>query len=97
MLKTVTFILLTLALLTPVSTALAYIGPGAGISVVGSLLTIFATFAVAIGAIIFWPVRKLMQRRKARRNAVASADTVKADTVNSDTIKTAADSKPDGS
>lgn len=49
--------------------ALAYIGPGAGISVVGSLLSILATFFVAIGAILFWPIRKMLKRRKARREA----------------------------
>ena len=51
-------------LLTLVSPALAYIGPGAGISVLGSLLSILATIFVAIGAIIFWPLRKFIKRRK---------------------------------
>jgi len=55
-----------LALLLVISgQALAYIGPGAGISVVGSLLSILATFFVAIGAILFWPIRKMLKRRKA--------------------------------
>ena len=44
--------------------ALAYIGPGAGISVLGSLLGILGTIIVAIGAILFWPIRKMMKRRK---------------------------------
>jgi len=68
--------LLTLLLLTPVSAALGYIGPGAGISVLGSLLSILATFFVAIGAIVFWPLRKLLKRRKARRAAEAGAESV---------------------
>lgn len=90
--KTITFllqapVLLTLLLLTPVSNAFAYIGPGAGMSVVGSLLSILATIVVAIGAILFWPLRKLMKRRKVRRNATAGADTVKSDTKKSDTMK----------
>jgi len=45
--------------------AFAYIGPGAGISVLGSLLGILGTIVVAIGAILFWPIRKLLKRRKA--------------------------------
>jgi hypothetical protein len=49
-----------------VSPAVAYIGPGAGISVLGSLLGILATIIVAIGAIILWPLRKFMKRRKTR-------------------------------
>lgn len=43
----------------------AYIGPGAGISVLGSLLGILGTIVVAIGAILFWPIRKMLKRRKA--------------------------------
>lgn len=55
--------------------AFAYVGPGAGISVLGSLLGILATILVAIGAIIFWPVRKFMKRKKARAESTATADT----------------------
>jgi membrane protein implicated in regulation of membrane protease activity len=67
MLKTISLLLLTMMLLALVSPVLAYIGPGAGISVLGSLLSILATIVVAIGAILFWPVRKFMKRRKAGR------------------------------
>jgi len=70
MTKTMIPVLLVLLLLATAGQAMAYIGPGAGISVVGSLLSILATFFVAIGAILFWPVRKLLKRRKARREAV---------------------------
>lgn len=64
---------LTLLLLTTSGEVLAYIGPGAGISVVGSLLSILATFFVAVGAILFWPVRKMLKRRKARRETSLDA------------------------
>lgn len=76
MIKTITFILLALVPLAPVSTAFAYIGPGAGMSVLGSLLGILATIFVAIGAIIIWPLRKFMKRRKARRNSPSNTETV---------------------
>ena len=67
-------------LILPVGPALAYIGPGAGISVLGSLLSILATIFVAIGAVLFWPLRKLMKRRKARReSATVPADEVTRD------------------
>lgn len=75
MLKTTTIVALAIILLAPLSPALAYIGPGAGISVVGSLLSIFATFFVAIGAIIIWPLRKLMKRRKALRESPPGQET----------------------
>lgn len=74
MLKTATLILLSCVLLAPLNSALAYIGPGAGISVLGSLLSVLATIVVAIGAILVWPLRKLMKRRKAMRESAHGAD-----------------------
>lgn len=81
MLKTITLVLLAFILLAPASTALAYIGPGAGISVLGSLLGILGTIFVAIGAIIFWPLRKFMKRRNARRESpgITEADITRDD------------------
>lgn len=62
----------TLLLCTP---AMAYIGPGAGISVLGSLLGILATIVVAIAAIVMWPLRKVMKkRRKAAQASEATAE-----------------------
>ena len=55
--------------------AFAYIGPGAGISVLGSLLGILGTIVVAIGAIIFWPLRKFLKRRKQGKQAAISENT----------------------
>ena len=65
-------------LLYPTS-AFAYIGPGAGISVLGSLLAVLGTIVLAVGAILFWPIRKLLKRRKGKQadaqdGAVESAD-----------------------
>jgi membrane protein implicated in regulation of membrane protease activity len=71
--RTIRCILPALLLTLTAGQALAYIGPGAGISVVGSLLSIVATFFVAIGAVLFWPVRKYLKRRKARREAQEGA------------------------
>jgi protein-S-isoprenylcysteine O-methyltransferase Ste14 len=45
--------------------AFAYIGPGAGISVLGGLLGILTTIIVALGAILFWPIRKMLKKKKA--------------------------------
>jgi len=76
--KTISQILLAFVILTEVSTALAYIGPGAGMSVLGSLLGILATIFVAIGAIIIWPLRKFMKRRKTRCNPPTGTEAVNA-------------------
>lgn len=59
----VLILLLFLILMVP-STTLAYIGPGAGISVLGSLLGILGTIVIAVSAILFWPIRKVIRRRK---------------------------------
>ncbi|MGD2130607.1 MAG: hypothetical protein PVJ17_14990 [Lysobacterales bacterium] len=66
-------LLLTLLLAAAAAPVQAYIGPGAGISVLGSLLGILATIVVAIGAVIFWPIRKLLKRRKSATKPSESA------------------------
>ena len=64
-------LLLALLMTTP---AVAYIGPGAGLPVIGSLLAILSTILLAIIAIVAWPVRKMLKKKKARA-AEESADT----------------------
>jgi bacteriorhodopsin len=46
--------------------AAAYIGPGAGASVAGSLLNTLLVVLLAIVAIVFWPVRLLWRKLRAR-------------------------------
>lgn len=58
----IAFIIIAMLIAPPVS---AYIGPGAGISVLGSLLGIIVTIVVAIGAIVMWPLRKLLKKKRA--------------------------------
>jgi len=43
--------------------ALAYIGPGSGISVIGSLLGLLATILITLGAIALFPFRKMLKKR----------------------------------
>ncbi len=44
------------------SEAHAYIGPGAGFAVVGSLLVLLTTFAIAFAIILTWPLRVLYRQ-----------------------------------
>jgi len=45
--------------------AMAYIGPGAGISMLGALWAVIAGIVLAIAGLLIWPIRALLRRRKA--------------------------------
>lgn len=56
---------LSLALaLTLSGPAMAYIGPGAGITMLGALWGVIVAVVLAIGAVLFWPIRALLRRKK---------------------------------
>jgi len=55
-------------LLTFTAPAAAYIGPGSGISLLGGLWAVLVGIVLALGAILFWPIRYMIKRRRARRN-----------------------------
>lgn len=42
----------------------AYIGPGAGVTVLGALWAVIAAIALALGGLLLWPLRVMMRRRK---------------------------------
>jgi membrane protein implicated in regulation of membrane protease activity len=55
--------------------AFAYIGPGAGITVLGALWGVVVAVVLALAAILVWPLRALFRRRRrATRPADASAE-----------------------
>jgi membrane protein implicated in regulation of membrane protease activity len=53
------------------ASAEAYIGPGAGLSVLGSLWAVIVGIVLALFAILSWPIRILW--RRLRRKRLASA------------------------
>lgn len=57
-------VLAGLVLLMTAAPALAYIGPGAGITMLGALWGVIVAIVLALGAVLFWPLRALMRRRK---------------------------------
>ncbi len=63
-------ILLALGLSAP---ALAYVGPGAGLGAIGAALGLIAAVVMALGAILFWPIRRLMRRRRKKPALQADA------------------------
>jgi hypothetical protein len=44
--------------------AFAYIGPGAGITVLGALWGVVVAIVLAVAAVLWWPLRILFRRRR---------------------------------
>lgn len=44
--------------------AFAYVGPGAGLSLLGALWALLVAVGLAIAFIIAWPVRRMLRRRR---------------------------------
>ena len=53
----------------------AYIGPGAGASLAGSLLAVLAAIATAVAIVLFWPLRLLYKKIRGRPAAAHGIDT----------------------
>ena len=51
----------------PTGTQCAYIGPGAGIALIGSFLAIFTAILSAIGVMLTWPIRRLWRAVRSRQ------------------------------
>ncbi len=47
------------------ATAGAYVGPGAGLSLLGALWALLVALGTALVFVIAWPVRRLLRRRRA--------------------------------
>ena len=46
------------------SPAFAYVGPGAGLTLLGALWGLIVAVVLSVGFILLWPLRKLMRRNK---------------------------------
>ncbi|MGH8583534.1 MAG: hypothetical protein ACREWG_12275 [Gammaproteobacteria bacterium] len=49
------------------ASASAYIGPGSGLSAIGSMLALLAATMVAIFGFIWYPLKRLLRKRKEAR------------------------------
>jgi hypothetical protein len=67
-------LLLVFLLLIIAPSALAYIGPGAGISFFGSLLNTLLILLLSLLAILVWPARYLWKWMRRRRRLRKSND-----------------------
>ena len=66
-------LIFVLAWLIP-NAAHAYIGPGAGISAIGSLLALIAAVLLAIVGFVWYPVKRIMKNRRKARTEAADKD-----------------------
>ncbi len=66
-----------LLLLLP-ATAHAYVGPGAGLSLLGALWAMFLALLAVLFFVFAWPIRRMLRRRRETRaeseNAAQEAD-----------------------
>jgi hypothetical protein len=47
--------------------AAAYVGPGAGITLIGAVIGLLSAVFLALFAVLRWPIRRYLARRKAAR------------------------------
>ncbi|MBB2969932.1 hypothetical protein [Mesorhizobium sp. RMAD-H1] len=76
--KSIGLIILLVTLSEPTA-AFAYVGPGAGLSLLGALWALLAAVATAIFFVVAWPIRKMVRSRRSRKLVAqeATGDTVK--------------------
>jgi len=55
--------------------AFAYVGPGIGITMLGALWAVIVAVALAVGGILFWPIRAFILRCRSTKKKVAPKDT----------------------
>jgi hypothetical protein len=58
------FIIVFGVLMTTSGPAIAYFGPGAGITMLGALWAVIAAIFLTVGSLLFWPIRSYFRRRK---------------------------------
>ena len=64
------WVLLALGLLALSDPALAYMGPGAGLTMIGSLVALVSAILVGIFGFIWYPLKRLLKRRRQDKNSV---------------------------
>jgi len=48
-------------------TAMAYVGPGAGLTLIGSLIGLVVAIVTALAIILFWPIRALIRKIRGKK------------------------------
>jgi membrane protein implicated in regulation of membrane protease activity len=59
--------------------ALAYVGPGAGLSLVGAFWGLLVALFAALAFVILWPIRRFLKQRRRASPQPQAADAAEAD------------------
>jgi len=67
----VLFLAAAVMLLAAPESAEAYIGPGAGITAIGTVIALVGALLLAIVGFVWYPIKRLRSRRKGRQEAAS--------------------------
>lgn len=67
------FVIFALSVLFLTSPAAAYVGPGLGLGVIGVIFGFIFSIILAIVGVVWYPVKRMMKKRKAGAAAVDTA------------------------
>ena len=67
-------LILIMIILVSSESAHAYIGPGAGVTMLGALWGVILAIVFAVGGLLIWPIRALMHRRKQTKSIEKDSD-----------------------
>ncbi|MEM7709712.1 MAG: hypothetical protein AAF264_02960 [Pseudomonadota bacterium] len=59
----VAIVLLAVAILSP-KAALAYVGPGAGLTAIGTMIALVAAILLAVVGFVWYPIKRMLRARK---------------------------------
>lgn len=65
--------LLSVALFASAAPAFAYVGPGAGLSLIGAFWALILAVFTAVFFLLAWPMRRLLRNSRARNRGTGSA------------------------
>lgn len=69
---TLTILVITIGM---VNSAAAYVGPGAGLSLLGALWGLLLSVGAALWFVIMWPLRRMRKRAQQKRDEAQPAGT----------------------
>lgn len=67
-------LLLIVVFIFPIESAFAYVGPGTGLTAIGTILALLVAFVVAIVGFVWYPVKRMMRKRKQQQAQGTDAD-----------------------